>query len=76
MVPRPDPEAGEIPVAHVVLGGGATADELLSWVAERVAPYRRVRAVQLTDQIPRAPSGKLLRRVLVEAERARRGREG
>ena len=76
VVPRPDPGAGEIPVAHVVLGGEATADELLSWVAERVAPYKRVRAVQLTDQIPRAPSGKLLRRVLVEAERARRGREG
>ena len=75
VVPRPDPEAGEIPVAHVVLGGEATADELLAWVAERVAPHKRVRAVQLTDQIPRAPSGKLLRRVLVEAERARHGRE-
>jgi acyl-CoA synthetase (AMP-forming)/AMP-acid ligase II len=73
VVPRPDPEAGEVPVAWVVLRGAATEDELLAWVAERVAPYKRVRAVEVTDQIPRSPAGKLLRRVLVEAERARHG---
>jgi acyl-CoA synthetase (AMP-forming)/AMP-acid ligase II len=39
-------------------------------VAERVAPYKRLRAIRFTDQVPRSPSGKLLRRVLVEAERA------
>jgi acyl-CoA synthetase (AMP-forming)/AMP-acid ligase II len=70
VVPRPDPEAGEIPVAHVALRGQATAEELLAYVAERVAPYKRVRAVRLTDSVPRSPSGKLLRRLLVEAERA------
>jgi len=71
VVPRPDPEAGEVPVAHVALRGPATAEELLAYVAERVAPYKRVRAVRLTDSVPRSPAGKLLRRVLVEAERAR-----
>jgi len=70
VVPRPDPEAGEVPVAHVALRGPATAEELLAYVAERVAPYKRVRAVRLTDSVPRSPAGKLLRRVLVEAERA------
>jgi acyl-CoA synthetase (AMP-forming)/AMP-acid ligase II len=70
VVPRPDPEAGEVPVAHVALRGQATAEELLAYVAERVAPYKRVRAVRITDSVPRSPSGKLLRRVLVEAERA------
>ena len=70
VVPRPDPEAGELPVAHVALRGQATAEELQAWVAERVAPYKRLRAVRFTDQVPRSPSGKLLRRVLVEAERA------
>jgi acyl-CoA synthetase (AMP-forming)/AMP-acid ligase II len=70
VVPRPDPEAGELPVAHVALRGEATAEELQAWVAERVAPYKRLRAVHFTDQVPRSPSGKLLRRVLVEAERA------
>jgi acyl-CoA synthetase (AMP-forming)/AMP-acid ligase II len=71
VVPRPDAEAGEVPVAHVVLRGQATPDELQAWVAERVAPYKRLHAVELTDQVPRSMTGKLLRRVLVEAERAR-----
>jgi acyl-CoA synthetase (AMP-forming)/AMP-acid ligase II len=69
VVPRPDPDAGEVPVAHVALRGQATAEELLAYVAERVAPYKRLRAVRLTETVPRSPSGKLLRRVLVEAER-------
>jgi acyl-CoA synthetase (AMP-forming)/AMP-acid ligase II len=73
VVPRPHPEAGEVPVAHVALRGPATAEELLAYVAERVAPYKRVRAVRLTDSVPRSPAGKLLRRVLVEAERAATG---
>jgi acyl-CoA synthetase (AMP-forming)/AMP-acid ligase II len=70
VVPRPHPEAGEVPVAHVALRGPATAEELLGYVAERVAPYKRIRDVRITDAVPRSPSGKLLRRVLVEAERA------
>ena len=70
VVPRPDPEAGEVPVAYVALRAEASAEELLAYVAERVAPYKRLRAVRLIESIPRLPSGKLLRRVLVEAERA------
>jgi AMP-binding enzyme C-terminal domain len=70
VVPRSDPEAGEVPVAHVALRGQATAEELLAYVAERVAPYKKLRAVRFTDQVPRSPAGKLLRRKLVEAERA------
>jgi acyl-CoA synthetase (AMP-forming)/AMP-acid ligase II len=70
VVARPDPDAGEVPVAHVVLRGPATADELLAYVAERVAPYKRLRAVRLAESVPRSPAGKLLRRVLVEAERS------
>ena len=69
VVPRPDPEAGEVPVAHIALRGQATAEELLTYVAERVAPYKKLRAVRFTDQVPRSPAGKLLRRKLVEAER-------
>ncbi|MGZ4287362.1 MAG: AMP-binding protein [Solirubrobacteraceae bacterium] len=33
------------------------------------APYKKVRAVEIIDEIPKAPSGKILRRVLVERER-------
>ncbi|MET8149518.1 AMP-binding protein [Actinoplanes sp. NPDC049668] len=69
VVPRPDPDAGEVPVGYVVLRGTATAAELLAYVAERVAPYKRLRAVRITEAVPRSPAGKLLRRVLVEAER-------
>jgi acyl-coenzyme A synthetase/AMP-(fatty) acid ligase len=36
----------------------------MAWVAERVAPYKRVRAVEVLDAIPRSPSGKILRRLL------------
>jgi acyl-CoA synthetase (AMP-forming)/AMP-acid ligase II len=64
VVPMTDPEAGEAPKAFVVARGELGADELMSWVAERVAPYKRIRAVEWVDEIPRAASGKILRRVL------------
>ena len=38
-------------------------------MAERVAPYKKLRAVRFTDHVPRSPAGKLLRRKLVEIER-------
>jgi acyl-coenzyme A synthetase/AMP-(fatty) acid ligase len=41
----------------------------MAWVAERVAPYKRIRAVRFVDAIPRTPAGKILRRVLTEGER-------
>jgi acyl-CoA synthetase (AMP-forming)/AMP-acid ligase II len=60
----PDDAAGEVPKAFVVARGDVVPDALMAWVAERVAPYKRVRAVELIDQIPKLPSGKILRRVL------------
>ena len=41
----------------------------LAWVARRVAPYKRLRAVRFVDAIPRTPAGKVLRRVLIEEHR-------
>src|SRR5512132_211762 len=63
---RGDPDHGEVPVAVVVPrpGAGPDPETLLAWVAERVAPHKRVRAVRFADAIPRTPSGKLLRRAL------------
>jgi acyl-CoA synthetase (AMP-forming)/AMP-acid ligase II len=71
VVPRPDAEAGEVPKAFVVRRPGAAVDAagLEAFVAERVAGHKRVRAVEFVDEIPRSPSGKILRRVLVERER-------
>lgn len=60
----PDPEAGEIPKAWVVATGAVDTAELLAWVAQRVAPYKRIRAIELVPAIPRSPSGKILRRQL------------
>ena len=69
VIPVPDEEAGEIPKAFVVAAGSLTPDEVTRFVAERVAPYKKVRAVEIVDEIPKSPSGKILRRVLVERER-------
>lgn len=72
VIPSPDDEAGEVPKAFVVVkdGHGLTEQEVLCFVAERVAPYKKVRRVEFVAQIPKSPSGKILRRLLVERERA------
>jgi acyl-CoA synthetase (AMP-forming)/AMP-acid ligase II len=74
VIPMPDDECGEVPKAFVVLRGEATADDVKAFVAERVAPYKKLRAVEVTDQIPKSPSGKILRRLLVQRERERAAR--
>jgi len=61
---------GEVPVAHVATRSQVGAAELQAWVAEWVAPFKRLRGIRFVDQVPRSPTGKLLRRVLVEVERA------
>jgi acyl-CoA synthetase (AMP-forming)/AMP-acid ligase II len=62
----PDEEAGELPKAFVVLKPGteANAEELMAHVAEHVAKYKQIRMVEFTDEIPKSPSGKILRRLL------------
>ena len=66
-----DEDAGEIPKAFVVASAPITADEVMRFVAEHVAPYKKVRVVELVDEIPKSPSGKILRRVLIDRERQR-----
>jgi acyl-CoA synthetase (AMP-forming)/AMP-acid ligase II len=70
VVRSPDERAGEVPKAFIVLQAPASADELMEWVADRVAPYKRVRRVEFIDEIPKSASGKILRRLLAERERA------
>ena len=64
VVPLKDDDAGEIPRAFVVLKAPASADELMAYVAGRVAPFKKVRRLEFIDAIPKSPSGKILRRVL------------
>jgi acyl-CoA synthetase (AMP-forming)/AMP-acid ligase II len=70
VIPSPDEEAGEVPKAFVVLKGSITPDEIMAFVAGHVAPYKKIRKVELVDQIPKSASGKILRRLLVDRERA------
>ncbi len=76
VVRRADEEAGEVPKAFVVLkpdeASRATKGQaIMDWVAGRVAPHKRIRQLEFIDQIPKSASGKILRRVLMDADKAR-----
>jgi acyl-CoA synthetase (AMP-forming)/AMP-acid ligase II len=64
VVGAPDTDAGEIPVAFVVTARPVDADTVMAWVAERVAPYKRIRRLTFVESVPKSPSGKILRRLL------------
>ncbi|MFI1374998.1 4-coumarate--CoA ligase family protein [Streptomyces longwoodensis] len=64
-----DDDRNEVPHAFVVRRSTApdlSEGEVMMYVAERVAPYKRVRRVTFIDAVPRAVSGKILRRQLRE----------
>jgi acyl-coenzyme A synthetase/AMP-(fatty) acid ligase len=75
VVASPDEEAGEVPKAFLVLQDQQTTDpqgvakQVMAYVAEQVAPYKRVRRYEFVEAIPRTPSGKIVRRGLIERER-------
>ncbi len=72
VIGKPDPEAGEIPKAFIVLKpeykGKVSEDEIIAWMRERISGIKRVREVEFVDELPRTPAGKLLRRLLRERE--------
>ena len=69
-----DEEAGELPKAFIVpASDDFDNDELMEWVAGQVSPQKRIRLVEQVEEIPKAASGKILRRVLVEREREAAG---
>ncbi|MFI7501429.1 4-coumarate--CoA ligase family protein [Streptomyces sp. NPDC049687] len=60
-------DGNEVPHAYVVrqpTSPDVSEGEIAMYVAERVAPYKRVRHVTFVDAVPRAASGKILRRQL------------
>ncbi|MCE9601086.1 MAG: 4-coumarate--CoA ligase family protein [Gemmatimonadetes bacterium] len=73
VIPKADPEAGEVPKAFIVKRSEVTADEIMAFVAEHAAPYKKVRVVEFIERIPKSASGKILRRELIAAERAKGG---
>jgi acyl-CoA synthetase (AMP-forming)/AMP-acid ligase II len=62
----PDVEAGEIPVAFIVVKPGEVVDpsEVQAFVAGKVAHFKQIRRVAIVDAIPKSAAGKILRRVL------------
>jgi 4-coumarate--CoA ligase len=70
VIGRPDDEAGEIPIAFVVLkdGQSATEEEICAFVADHVATYKQLGGVTFIDAVPKSASGKILRRVLRDGE--------
>ncbi len=62
-----DSESGEeVPKAFVVKQPSAdlSADEVMTYVAGLVAPYKKVRQVEFIDVVPKSSAGKILRREL------------
>ncbi len=67
-----DADGEEIPKAFVVKQQGAeiSEDDVMSFVAERIAPHKKVRVVEFIDEIPKSGSGKILRKDLRAREQA------
>ena len=69
----PDAYRGETVKAFVVLRDGeqATAEEIREFAKGRLAAYKVPRAVEFRTELPKNMVGKVLRRALVEEERAK-----
>lgn len=66
VIPMKDETAGEVPVAFVVRSSGSkiVEDEIREYISKQVVFYKRLARVFFTDSIPKAPSGKILRKEL------------
>ena len=73
----PDDEWGESVMAYVVLKPDmeATADEIIETAKENLASYQKPRYVEFVDELPKAPTGKILKRVLREPHWAEQERQ-
>ncbi|KAJ0527831.1 putative AMP-dependent synthetase/ligase, AMP-binding, AMP-binding enzyme domain, ANL [Helianthus annuus] len=68
VIPYPDEEAGQIPMAYVVRKPGSKISEaqIMEIIAKQVSPYKKIRKVAFINAIPKTPAGKILRRELVK----------
>ncbi|XP_022959956.1 4-coumarate--CoA ligase 2-like [Cucurbita moschata] len=66
VIGMPDEQAGELPVAFVVKanGGEITEEDVKQFISEQVVFYKRLKRVFFVNAIPKAPSGKILRKEL------------
>lgn len=68
VIPFPDRDVGQFPMAYVVRkkGSNLSAQEVMEFVAKQVAPYKKVRKVAFVTDIPKNASGKILRKDLIK----------
>ncbi|XP_066384192.1 4-coumarate--CoA ligase-like 4 [Miscanthus floridulus] len=68
VIPFPDREVGQFPMAYVVRkkGSNLSEREVMEFVAKQVAPYKKVRKVAFVTEIPKNASGKILRKDLIK----------
>nr|QTO31272.1 4-coumarate-CoA ligase [Ocimum kilimandscharicum] len=68
VIPYPDEETGQVPMAYVVRKPGTTisATHIMDFIASQVSPYKKIRRVAFVNSIPKSPAGKILRRELVQ----------
>ncbi|MFD0345931.1 hypothetical protein ACFQ0M_07270 [Kitasatospora aburaviensis] len=73
MIGVADADGTERPKAFVVRAPGSTLteEEVTAFVAGQVAPYKKVRAVEFLDAVPKSAAGKILRRELRAREAGR-----
>ncbi|VUC27867.1 unnamed protein product [Clonostachys rosea] len=78
VIPVADERSGEVPKAVVVLSKDAGSDhrmaerEILDWVTKHKSKHKHLKGgVEFVSEIPKSPSGKILRRLLREREKAR-----
>ncbi|WP_443678296.1 AMP-binding enzyme, partial [Mycolicibacterium gadium] len=72
----PDEKWGESvkAVVELSLGGKTSEEELIAWCRERLAHYKCPRSVEISEALPRNPTGKLLKRDLRNPYWENRGR--
>ncbi len=71
----PDEKWGESVKAVVSLEGEVTDEELISWAKERLAGYKCPRTVDIVDELPRNPTGKILKKDLRQPHWEKAGRK-
>ncbi|KUI13112.1 long-chain fatty acid--CoA ligase [Mycobacterium sp. GA-1285] len=60
----PDEKWGEVVKAVVSVEDSITSEEVIAWCRERLAAYKCPKTVDITDELPRNPTGKILKKEL------------